>query len=383
MFGENIMLSFRHFLDITQEAVSSSEIMGIANTISNSIEKEHDLVTIKLVKNITTSPQVVLINQASGNEQQPDTFPSNLLKNLATNYKFYFGKKASNIQDAEALLFEFPSRQTFIVFLAQMQNGSKYAAFNVPPDYYIASYRKKPIASSFPMITRILQQYGYKVHAQANDEELTNDPQEMEFFNKLLGIFRIVSSMKFDFQGSTWAKAKDQYVQLQQEMPKEYQAYKAKLMKVYGSGVAARRILKLPSSFQLMSASGTPITIEEAVKNKEKVMYPNRFEFSQWTHAGMDPSTMDTAFGGGSGSEWIFSTRIPADKIVYSQKIMPTGLTQLKVEGEIIVDHNPGQASGSLPKFDKDLICEITPSHQFKWSQEMEEGIRKISRIMR
>jgi hypothetical protein len=62
---------------------------------------------------------------------------------------------------------------------------------------------------------------------------------------------------------------------------------------------------------------------------------------------------------------------------------MPTGLTQLKVEGEIIVDHNPGHPSGSLPKFDKEIICDVSPSNQFKWDKEMEEGILRMSRLMR
>lgn len=365
------------------EAVNGSEIMGIANAITDAIEKEHGMTGIKLIRNITTNPQVMVINHATGEDDSPGSFPDTLLKNLASNYKYYFGKAAKDIKDAEALLFEFPSYNTFIVFLAQMADGSKRSAFAVPPDYYIAQRRKRPIATAFPKITQILQKFGYKVHVQGDNEELTKDPQEMEFYNELVGVFRFASSRYFDFSSASWTTAKKELYALSQKMPEQYMNYRKRLAALYPNGVSARREMKLPGTFGVTTVSGGEMTLEEAVQKGEKIFYPNYNEFSQWTLMSMDPSTMDTAFGSGSGEKWLFTARIPGHKIIYNQKVLPTGLTQLKVEGEMIVDHNPGQPAGSLPKIDKEIICTVTPPENFNWTQDMEESIRRFARLMR
>lgn len=349
------------------EEIISSEVQQLAQQIGSSIDHEHPMVNATIIRNITSNPSITKLNPQTGQDEGEGSFPANLLKNLASNYKFYFGKISQNFQHAEAILFEFPNYQTFIIYLGFLPNGAKLAAFAVPPYYYIKSVRKKPIASSIPQITNILRQFGFKVHAQG-DQEIASNDEDLEFLNRLVGVFRFVASRYFDFSKQSWDEAKKQYYSLQQEMPQAYHSYLKKIQNMYPNGVVARRKIIVPDDFMVQTTNGDKLPISQ-IGNKE-IYYPNHYVMSQWTENELNPKEMDTSFGSGKGQPYILKGKIPANHIVYSQRILPTGLTQLKVEGEIIVDHAPGTGSTSVPAIDTDIICSVYKENQFKWDQD-------------
>lgn len=361
--------SFRDF--VFNEQITSVELTTLAKHISDSIDNEHNMEKITIFRDITKNPQQIKINMGSGQDEGPTTTLDNTLaRNLVNNYKFYFGKIANQFQHAEAILYQFPGYQTFIVYLGFLTDGRKLAAFAVPPYYYVPNVRKKNIASSFPRITSILRQFGFKVHAQGDNEEIATEQEDMEFLNKLVGIFRFVSSRYFDFSKGAWDRAKGEFYKLQQEMPQQYQNYIGKLAKAYPGGVMARRKVDLQPDFMLQTVNGEEMPVKEVANKDIEVYYPNYYVYSQWTEDAMDPKTMDTAFSSKGGVPYLFRGKIPTDQIIYSQRILPTGLTQLKVEGEIIVDHAPGKSGDSLSKHDQNIVCHVYKMSDFQWAQQ-------------
>ncbi len=363
------------------EAISGPELIQLGKTISDAIDNEHALKNTTLIRDITKNPQLVAIDKATGADAGAGFFPEKMLKNLATNYKFYFGKIANQFKDAEAILFEFPDFQTFIVYLGFLEDGRKLAAFAVPPYYYHAGVRKKGIASAFPKITMILKQFGFKVHVQGDQEELTSDPNDLEFINKMVGIFRFLSSRyaSLPISADNWQIAKTGFHKLQQEMPEQYQNYVKRLKGAYPGGIMARRKIDIPDGMILKTTKGEDIRVDKAAHEGVEVYYPNRGIMSQWTEDSMDPKTMDAALGSGSGTPYLFRGRVPGDKIVYSQRILPTGLSQLMVEGEMIVDHMPGSPGGKPPPVDTDIICTVKEMDQYQW-QDVQEASRMSRR---
>lgn len=389
-FGEYI-----HWLNTGEinEAINAQEIISMAKTIGDSIDNEVPLTSITLIRNITKSPQVVSIEKKTGKDAGPAGFPNaSGARDIGTNYKTYFGKLADQFVDAEALIYDFAtdggySHQSFFIYLGFMANGKKLAAFALPPYYYYKGARSQGIASTFPKLTMILRQFGFKVHGQGADkeDELGKDPEDLEFLNKLIGVFRWLSSRyaSLPIKGSEWNEAKQGFYELQQEMPQQYQNYIQQIQKAFPSGARGRRKIDLAPTLELTTPKGEKVQIQEAAKTGVQVYYPNWHVMSQWTVGEMDPSTMKTALGGGGAGTipYLFSGRIPGNKIVYSQSILPTGLSQIMVEGEMIVDHNPGQASGgSLPPFDKDIICTVTQMSDYKWDGPYNDSVNHLQR---
>lgn len=333
------MFSFKKFF--YSEQISHNEINEIAKIINQILGEKYRVGKILLSRNIGSSTTTVLVKQ---DEEHPTSgFRQEVLDR---NFRSIFGK--TNLTHSEILKFEFPDNNNswFVIMMGEMPDGKKAAYLSLKPD--LVSY------DLIPKIGNKLKEFGYLINPIA-DKDL-----EINFLHELTKIFRPASSM--EFHAGMWTTIYEQYENLKKQHPEEYKKFEEAKQKVYGSGILAKRKMNKLRSLPTLP-DGEEVLISE-LKSGVKIYYPlthnKKTYFSQWSDA-EDVEDNDQELEKyqallGSGME--LECFIPVERIVFGQRIFPTGSSSLVFEKELMVLH-PKEIV-DYKKFDPSLVCTAT-----------------------
>jgi hypothetical protein len=183
---------------------------------------------------------------------------------------------------------------------------------------------------------------------------------EIDFLDKLTRIFRPASSMSF--HAGMWETINSQYEELKLEHPVEYKNFEIAKRKVYGRGILAKRKMNKIKALPTLP-NGEEVETSQ-LKSGVKIYYPlthsKKTYFSQWSDAEDVEDTDDELerYQSLLGSGMILESFIPVERIVFGQKMFPSGSSSLVFEKELMVMH-PKEIVNSK-RFDPLLICTAT-----------------------
>jgi hypothetical protein len=334
------MFSFKKFF--YSEQISHNEINEIAKLINSILGEKYRVGKILLSRNIGNNTKTVLVKQ---DEEEPASgFRQEVIDR---NFKSIFGK--TNLVHSEILKFEFPDNNNswLVIMMGEMPNGKKAAYLSLKPDLV-----------DYGLVSKIgnkLKEFGYLINPVAGEEHV-----EIDFLDKLTRIFRPASSMSF--HAGMWETINSQYEELKLEHPVEYKNFEIAKRKVYGRGILAKRKMNKIKALPTLP-NGEEVETSQ-LKSGVKIYYPlthsKKTYFSQWSDAEDVEDTDDELerYQSLLGSGMILESFIPVERIVFGQKMFPSGSSSLVFEKELMVMH-PKEIVNSK-RFDPLLICTAT-----------------------